>query len=559
MDRPALTYLISGFVAAALAAPGFAQETQWRTPAVPSLSPADNLNSTLSPADNLNSTLAVQRAMVVARHLLEQRQPAEAVRVLETVLHRAEGQTGYLELLRQAYQAELSHWEQISGNDARRDELRRYIGLLHSSPARSSNLLAREADPLSASSHGGNDSATPAGERSGESAVGLMGTPSQAPSRLGGMGHTPVEQRHQLTCLDEAVSLFHQKKYAEAAQRFGQLKQLSPQHQKAWAYCLIHLSIERLRQNTISPAGIRSVIADLQTARDLLPGDTELRRYAEQALGIAQHKARQLMLSSSPQSGTGPGNETRLGMAPTGEETRTAETASFRVSGDRPADRLEQIGQIAEKCRRELFERWSGPVVGHWQPKCEIILYGKPEEFARATGLAPEHQSLAQVALTDGEVLERRIHICAAEDRWIPLRLKRELMYVILADLFPCWNPPRWAIEGIVVLATGPEEWERHQYTLLSKIPSHTWLSISQLLELRDCPADRVTQFCCQSASLVDYLVRTGGGEKNFIIFLRDVQRYGLSAALKRQYGYASPLALEAAWKKWVLQQSSAR
>ncbi len=545
MDRPILTCLICGFVAAGLAAPVFAQGTPWGTPSVPSL----------SRTDHLNSTLAVQRAMVVARHLLEQRQPAEAVRVLEAVLHWAEGQPGYLELLCQAYQAELSHWEHIGGNDARRDQLRRYIDVLHPSRPRSGTFPDRETIPFSASSHGGKDSATLEKGRCGELSVGPMETPSQAPSRLGSIGQASGEQGHQQACLDEAVILFHQKKYAEAAQRFGQLQQLSPHHKKARAYCLIHVSVERLRQNVISLAEIRSIIADLQTARDLLPEDVELRRYAEQALGIAQLKAGQLKLSSSPQSGTALGNETRLGMTPTGE-TRTAETASFRVSGDEPADRLEQIGRIAEKCRYELFERWSGPVVGHWQPKCEIILYGKPEEFARATGLAPEHQSLAQVALTDGEVVQRRIHICAAEDRWISLRLKRELMYVILADLFPCWTPPRWAIEGIVVLATGPEEWERYQHTLLSKIPSHTWLPVSQLLESRDCPADRVTQFCCQSASLVHYLVRIGGGEKNFIIFLRDVQRYGLSAALKRQYGYASPLALEVAWKKWIVQQT---
>jgi hypothetical protein len=52
--------------------------------------------------------------------------------------------------------------------------------------------------------------------------------------------------------------------------------------------------------------------------------------------------------------------------------------------------------------------------------------------------------------------------------------------------------------------------------------------------------------------SLVDFLVRWKK-EKAFTTFLRDCQRYGPDAALKRQYGVASARQLEELWRQNVL------
>ena len=49
------------------------------------------------------------------------------------------------------------------------------------------------------------------------------------------------------------------------------------------------------------------------------------------------------------------------------------------------------------------------------------------------------------------------------------------------------------------------------------------------------------------SSSLVAFLVKSKG-EKAFTTFLRDAQRYGLAAALKRQYGVADARQLGDAW-----------
>ena len=67
---------------------------------------------------------------------------------------------------------------------------------------------------------------------------------------------------------------------------------------------------------------------------------------------------------------------------------------------------------------------------------------------------------------------------------------------------------------------------------------------------MKDFPTEKITGFYCESIALADYLIRTGGSEINFTIFLRNCQRYGTASALKRTYGVDSPQALETAWKR---------
>lgn len=69
-----------------------------------------------------------------------------------------------------------------------------------------------------------------------------------------------------------------------------------------------------------------------------------------------------------------------------------------------------------------------------------------------------------------------------------------------------------------------------------------------------DVPAKAVTGFAVESLSLVDFLVRWRG-EKHFVGFLRDAQRYGVESALKRQYQVADSRELEKLWRKNVLGQ----
>ena len=75
---------------------------------------------------------------------------------------------------------------------------------------------------------------------------------------------------------------------------------------------------------------------------------------------------------------------------------------------------------------------------------------------------------------------------------------------------------------------------------------------MAALFELTDLPAERITGFYCESASLVEFLVKLRG-ERNFTLFLRDLERYGTASALAKTYGIDGPAALEQRWRPQAL------
>jgi hypothetical protein len=165
----------------------------------------------------------------------------------------------------------------------------------------------------------------------------------------------------------------------------------------------------------------------------------------------------------------------------------------------------------------------------------------------------------ATVRLVEGKAASRRIDLQADDAAVITNALPRELTHVVLADLFPYTPPPRWAEEGIAILAGSPEEIGRYLRTLPRCARNGELFTVTALLEMKDFPAaDKVTGFYCGSVSLVEYLVKLKG-EKHFTTFLRDCQRYGTASALKRQYGIESAQALQEAWLKAALDGSRAQ
>src|SRR5207249_857645 len=101
---------------------------------------------------------------------------------------------------------------------------------------------------------------------------------------------------------------------------------------------------------------------------------------------------------------------------------------------------------------------------------------------------------------------------------------------------FPTQAPPKWAEVGMAGLAASAEEIGR--FAQAAKVAARTGelFSVADLAALAGYPkAERVTAFYAAAVTLVDYLVKRKG-EKAFTTFLRDGQRYGVEAALRRNY-----------------------
>jgi hypothetical protein len=314
---------------------------------------------------------------------------------------------------------------------------------------------------------------------------------------------------------------------------------MSPAQMAAWAYCRVKVANDQLTKAGNDLRVASEVIAEVEEALTLAPGNAGLQQVGQEVIAAARQRGGVSAGRSKASPVSAP--------APAADGWEVVETASFRVRHQGRRQLAEVVARAAEAKREEIFARWSGPPGAAWQPKCEVVLHPSGAVFAAATQQPPAATGRALVKLEDSRVVDRRIDLRADDPTAAEDALPRELTHVVLADLFPAAAPPRWAAEGMAVLAASPAEVDRYRRTLSRCHQGKELLPVETLLGLTAPPADRVTGYVVGSVTLVDFLVRWKG-EKAFTTFLRDGQRYGLLPALKRQYGFADAKQLEEAW-----------
>ncbi|MBY0456486.1 MAG: hypothetical protein K2V38_04055, partial [Gemmataceae bacterium] len=359
------------------------------------------------------------------------------------------------------------------------------------------------------------------------------------PSLVAPVFETPAPARDFAA---EATAAFKAARYEEAAALFAAATRLTAEQQAAWAYCRVKVGADRVNSPACSPEVAAAVAQDVTDALRLVPSNADLQKYGQQLIRVAGAKAGAHSDRKGANSDTVP--------AASGD---TIETASFRVVHGGNRELADAVARAAEAGRKHIFERWSGPPAGAWQPKCEIVLHPTADAYEKATGRPAVFTGHASVGLTNGRATARRIDLRADDAGLVANTLPRELTHVVLADLFAAKPPPRWAEEGMAVLAGSPEEVERYTRTLARCARDGELRTLATLFELKDIPADKVTGFYCQSVSVAAFLIDLKG-ERNFKIFLSDAQRHGTAQALKRQYGIDSVAALEQAWKRASLE-----
>ena len=287
--------------------------------------------------------------------------------------------------------------------------------------------------------------------------------------------------------LRDARALFKQAKYADASARFAAaVARQAPVTQEevaAWAYCRIKVAAGRVAG--CDAAATAELEKDVTEALRLAPGNAELQKVGQAVLAALGQKAGSTKAS--------PGREPGVGVA-VPADWEVIDTPSFRVRFKGAREVAEAVAQAAEAQRKSICERWSGPPAGAWQPRCEVVLHPSAECYARMTGKPAQATGHAVVRLDGGRVAERRVELRADDPGAVVNALPRELTHVVLADLFPHSPPPRWAEEGMAVLAGSPEEVGRYARTLPRCARDGELLPIAALLELKDFPADSSVQ-----------------------------------------------------------------
>ena len=223
------------------------------------------------------------------------------------------------------------------------------------------------------------------------------------------------------------------------------------------------------------------------------------------------------------------------------------ETPNFRIYHCDPA-LAEQAAAVAEATRTEQARQWKSTATRTpWSPRCELYLYPTARSYAEATGQPQMSPGISTMSNNGVRVLSRRMNLRADNPLVLTTTLPHEVTHIVLADLFIVQTIPRWADEGIAVLAEPAAEQHHRQADLKEPLDAGRVFKVAQLMTM-DYPDPKDWRlFYAQSVSLTLFLVEQGPPER-FIQFVRDSQRMGPEAALRDVYQIDGLAALQERW-----------
>jgi hypothetical protein len=151
------------------------------------------------------------------------------------------------------------------------------------------------------------------------------------------------------------------------------------------------------------------------------------------------------------------------------------------------------------------------------------------------------------MSLSEGRVVGRRINLRADEPRVVLAILPHEVTHVVLADLFPNQKIPRWADEGMAVLAEPHSARAQRMADLEEPLGSGRVFRLSTLTTMEYPDPKYLPLFFSQSVSLTQFLLDSGKPEQ-FITFLKEAQRVGYETAIQSVYRIVDLEELERRW-----------
>ena len=152
------------------------------------------------------------------------------------------------------------------------------------------------------------------------------------------------------------------------------------------------------------------------------------------------------------------------------------ETENFKVSSTESLSRAENLAKHAEGLRSELRPKWLGQAADvPWNPKCEIVLHAKLGSYVSAVGRGSERTVGSSLLKADnGKILRRRIDLLGGQTNFLSAALPHELTHVVVQERFAKTSMPRWADEGIAILADPESKQGRHRNDLNKAVASGT-------------------------------------------------------------------------------------
>jgi len=205
----------------------------------------------------------------------------------------------------------------------------------------------------------------------------------------------------------------------------------------------------------------------------------------------------------------------------------------------------QQVGDAAERYRRDLAIEWLGREMPPWAQPCPItVQVGERLGAGGATSFVFDR----------GEVFGWQMTIQGSLERVLDSVLPHEVTHMVFASHFR--RPlPRWADEGACTTVEHPAERTKQQQMLITFLKTGKGIPFSSMFAMKEYPAD-VLPLYAQGHSLATYLIQQGGKAK-FLQFVQDgLQKEDWTNVTHRHYGFSNLRILQDSWLDWVAKGS---
>jgi hypothetical protein len=529
----------------------------------------------------LAAALAVQTALQQGRDHYLRGDHQAAVYTLESQLPRINGNRAYLAQLREAYRAYIKDLRLANNETAAQLYLQRLLildpGAALDAKVRSANAPASTPAP---------PAVPPAvGENLGPKPSGKAGPPPAAPALPAAAVPKPaatapakavptvrgnIDEDDPFRSSREAVPKanpgrdlmaraeqeFGNRRYREARLLYDQAHLADPSvttdSRERWAYCMLYSVVEQLNQPGLAQATLNDLEREVQGALELAPR----LEYGKTLLGeIHKRRGRLAAAATSPQGEAAPSAVPVRHSERAVQGWQVAETANFRIYHNQKREVAELAGRAAERTRAEMYRKWFGSSPEPWNPKCDLFLHATAQAYSQVTRTPSNSPGHSTISTTGSQVVKRQIDLHCDDPNMLTAVLPHETTHVVLAGQFGDRPVPRWADEGMAVLAEPREKVERHLRNLARCRQEGQVFNARQLMLLDEYPDPRfITAFYAQSVSLVEFLANLRGPQ-TFALFLRDALRGGYEPALQRHYSFRSFAELQQSWTQYAFRE----
>lgn len=216
-------------------------------------------------------------------------------------------------------------------------------------------------------------------------------------------------------------------------------------------------------------------------------------------------------------------------------------TPNFLIRNAPSAPLAKQLGETAERHRRELAILWTGEEMPRWSAPCPVVV--TVGEHLGAGGSTT-------FFFDGGEVYGWQMNIQGSAQRLLDSVLPHEITHMIFASHFR--RPlPRWLDEGGATSVEHVSERNNYHRMLIEFLHTNRGLPFNRMFALADYPPDAMPLYA-QGHSVCDYLIRQGG-HRHFVAFAEAGLESGKwGEAVKEYYGYPNLGRLQLEWVAWV-------